>query len=82
MRYSTNIKPISYGKAHAAEVLDAPALGGEPMVITQNGEVRAVLRDVKSCEATQETMALLKLLAPAPAGYRCRAQPKSGCGGA
>lgn len=63
MRYSTNIKPISYVKAHAAEVLDDLAGGGGPVVITQNGEARAVLQDVKSYEATQETMALLKLLA-------------------
>lgn len=63
MRYSTNIKPISYVKAHAAEVLDDLACGGDPVVITQNGEARAVLQDVKSYEATQETLALLKLLA-------------------
>ena len=34
----------------------------EPLVITQNGEAKAVLQDVISCDATQESLALLKLL--------------------
>lgn len=63
MRYSTRVKPISYVKAHAAEVLDQIAEQREPVLITQNGEVRAVLQDVKSYEDTQQTLALLKLLA-------------------
>ena len=63
MRYSTRIKPISYLKANAAEVLENIREVREPLVITQNGEARAVLQDVESYEATQETLALLKLLA-------------------
>lgn len=63
MRYSARVKPISYLKANAAEVLADLAERREPMVITQNGEARAVLQDVASFEETQETLALLKLLA-------------------
>ncbi len=63
MRYSSQVKPISYLKAHAAEVLNTLNEQREPLVITQNGEARAVLQDVGSYEATQETLALLKLLA-------------------
>ena len=63
MRYSSQVKPISYLKAHAAEVLNTLNEQREPLVITQNGEARAVLQDVASYEATQETLALLKLLA-------------------
>lgn len=63
MRYSTNVKSISYIKANAAEVLDRLKEDREPMLITQNGEACAVLQDVKSFENTQETLALLKLLA-------------------
>ncbi len=63
MRYSTRIKPISYLKANAAEVLENLREVREPLVITQNGEARAVLQDVASYEAPQETLALLKLLA-------------------
>jgi prevent-host-death family protein len=63
MRYSSRVKPISYFKANAAEVLLDLAERREPMVITQNGEAKAVIQDVNSYEETQETLALLKLLA-------------------
>lgn len=63
MRYSTRIKPISYFKANAAEILLDLAETREPMIITQNGEATAVVQDVASYEAMQETFALLKLLA-------------------
>lgn len=63
MRYSSQVKPISYFKAHAAEVLTQLAEKREPLVITQNGEAKAVLQDVISFEETQETLALLKILA-------------------
>jgi prevent-host-death family protein len=63
MRYSSQVKPISYLKANAAEVLTRLAERREPLVITQNGEAKAVLQDVASFEETQETLALLKILA-------------------
>ena len=63
MRYSSQVKPISYLKANAAEVLSHLAAEREPMVITQNGEAKAVLQDVASFEETQETLAMLKILA-------------------
>jgi prevent-host-death family protein len=63
MRYSAQVKPISYLKANAAEILLDLAEKQEPMVITQNGEAKAVIQDVASFEQTQETLALLKLLA-------------------
>jgi len=63
MRYSSQVKPISYLKANAAEVLAHLTQQREPLVITQNGEAKAVLQDVASFEETQETLALLKILA-------------------
>jgi prevent-host-death family protein len=63
MKYSTRIRPISYVKANAAEVIRDLAERGEPLVITQNGEATAVMQDVATYEATQETLALLKILA-------------------
>ncbi|MGA1104916.1 MAG: type II toxin-antitoxin system Phd/YefM family antitoxin [Pseudomonadales bacterium] len=63
MRYSSQVKPISYLKANAADVLSQLAEQREPMVITQNGEAKAVLQDVASFEETQETLAMLKILA-------------------
>ncbi len=63
MRYSTQIKPISYVKAHAAELLDRIAEEREPIIITQNGEARAVLMDIRSYEESQQTLVLEKILA-------------------
>lgn len=63
MRYSQQIRPISYVKANAAEVLADLAERREPLIITQNGEARAVLQDIGAFEETEQTLALLKLLA-------------------
>lgn len=63
MRYSSQIKPISYLKANAAEVLQELHEKRRPLVITQNGEAKAVIQDVATYEETQETLALLKILA-------------------
>ena len=63
MKLSSQIKPISYFKANAAEIVRELALQREPMVITQNGEATAVIQDIASYEETQESLALLKILA-------------------
>lgn len=63
MKYSTRIKPISYLKANAAEIVRTMAEERSALVITQNGEAKAVMQDVATYEQTQETMALLKILA-------------------
>lgn len=63
MPRAARIKPISYFKANAAEIIQELTEGGEPMIITQNGEATAVIQDIGSYEQTQETLALLKILA-------------------
>ena len=63
MKLSNQIKPISYLKAHAAEIVRKLGEKREPLVITQNGEVKVVIQDIESYEQTQDTMALLKILA-------------------
>ena len=63
MKLSDQIKPISYLKAHAAEIIRHLGDKGEPLIITQNGEAKIVIQDIKSFEQTQETLALLKILA-------------------
>ncbi len=63
MKLSSQIKPISYLKAHAAEIVRKLGEQREPLVITQNGEAKVVIQDIKSYEQTQETMSLLKILA-------------------
>jgi len=63
MKISNHIKPISYLKAHAAEIVRNMSTQREPLVITQNGEAKVVIQDIESYEQTLETMALLKILA-------------------
>ena len=63
MKLSSQIKPISYMKAHAAEIVRNMGGQREPLVITQNGEAKVVIQDIESYEKTLETMALLKILA-------------------
>ena len=63
MKLSTQIKPITYLKANAADVIRELTEHRKPLVITQNGEAKAVMQDVASYEQTQETLALLKILA-------------------
>ena len=63
MKLSSQIKPISYVKAHAAEIVRTLGERPEPLIITQNGEAKAVLQDIGSYEQMQETLALLKIMA-------------------
>ena len=63
MTLSSRIKPISYLKAHAAEIVRTLGERQEPLIITQNGEAKVVVQDVDSYEQMQETVALLKILA-------------------
>ncbi len=63
MSLARQIKPISYLKSHAADIARHLGDSAEPLVITQNGEAKMVVQDIVSYEATQETLALLKILA-------------------
>ena len=69
MKLSSQIKPISYLKAHAAEIVRSLGEQGGPLVITQNGEAKVVMQDIESYEQTQETMALLKILEQIEKGF-------------
>ncbi len=63
MNYATQIKPISYLKSHAAEIVKTITESREPLLVTQNGEAKLVVMDIKSYEEYEETLALLKILA-------------------
>lgn len=62
MHISTDIKPVTYLKSKAADVLKQINDTHRPMIITQNGEARAVVQDPKSYEEMRNAIALLKLL--------------------
>jgi prevent-host-death family protein len=63
VKLSDRVKPLSYLKARAPEVIRTLAKRREPLIITVHGEAKAVLQDIASYEETQETLALLKILA-------------------
>ena len=57
-----NIKPISYVKTNAAKMLDYVNERRNPIIITQNGEARAVLMDINTYQDNEDAFALLSLL--------------------
>ena len=63
MKFSEAVKPISYLKTHASEVIRDVSENQKTLVITHNGEAKVILQDVKVYEKTQESIALLKILA-------------------
>ncbi len=63
MKLSESVKSISYLKANAAKLIDDINKNQKTFVITQNGEAKVVVQDIKLYEKMQDTMAMLKLLA-------------------
>lgn len=63
MKLTDRVRPISYLKAHAPEMIRGVSAGQEPIIITLHGEAKAVLQDIASYEDTQATLAFLKILA-------------------
>ncbi|MDR0315290.1 MAG: type II toxin-antitoxin system Phd/YefM family antitoxin [Treponema sp.] len=57
-----DIRSISYVKSHTAEIMRQVGEKNNPMVITQNGEAKAVLMDVKQYQNIIDTINLLKIL--------------------
>ncbi len=62
MKLSTSVKPISYLKAHASRLMRELSTHQGTLVVTHNGQAKAVLQDIHTIEQTQETLALLKIL--------------------
>ena len=63
MKLTNRVKPISYVKAHAAEIIRELSQGGDPLIITQKGEATVVMQSLEQYERTQQAMAMLKILA-------------------
>ena len=63
MKLSESVKSISYLKANAADLIDDINKNQKTFFITQNGEAKVVVQDIKLYEKTQDTLAILKLLA-------------------
>ena len=62
MQLSQTIKPISYLKSKTAEIIKSVNENRQSIIITQNGEAKAVVQDIKSYENLKNSLALLKLI--------------------
>jgi prevent-host-death family protein len=70
MSLATQIKPISYLRDNAADIVKDFADNPEPLIITQNGEAKMVVVEIKQYEGQQEQLALLRLIALGRKEYR------------
>ncbi len=62
MKLSESVKPISYLKAHASEIINDISTNRKTFIITQNGEAKVIVQDLETYEQTKESLALLKIL--------------------
>lgn len=62
MNFSKDIKPITYLKSRAADLLKQINQTHRPVVITQNGEPKAILQDPESYQSMRNAIGILKLL--------------------
>lgn len=67
MQLHSDIKPISWLKNNAKQMVESVAETGNPMVITQNGEAKAVVMNVREYDQMQQSLALLRILADSSA---------------
>ena len=72
MKPSQDIKPVTYMKTHSADLLKEVNKRRHPIVITQNGEARAVILDINSYEKQKETTLMLKLVAQGESDIKSR----------
>lgn len=62
MKPSEDIKPVTYMKTRSAELIKRVTQKGRPIVITQNGEAKVVVQDIRAFERDREALLMLKLL--------------------
>lgn len=70
MHILSDIKPVTYLKARAADLLNQINETHRPVIITQNGEPRAVLQDPRSYENMRNAIGILKLVSQGEADIR------------
>ena len=63
MKLTEDIKPITFMKTNSADLIRLVNTNQRPIVITQNGEAKAVLQDIDSFEKQKELFMLLKIIA-------------------
>jgi prevent-host-death family protein len=78
MNLKESVKPITYLKNNAAEVVREAHENGRLMIVTQNGEARAVVMGVEQYDEWKRTLALLKLIAQGEADVSAGRMVKQG----
>lgn len=73
MRLKEDIRPLTFMKTRATELLDQVNASHRPIVITQNGEARAVVLDVESYESLRDASSILQLAAHSEAAIQAGA---------
>ena len=63
MKLSQDVKPVSYFKNNMAEIIRKLNENQGTMIITQNGEAKVAMMDIKAYEGMQETLAMLEMIA-------------------
>ena len=77
MNIIDDIKPVTYLKSKAADLLNQINETHRPVIITQNGEPRAVLQDPESYENMRNAIGVLKLISQGETDVRCgRTKPQ------
>ncbi len=76
MKFSASVKPISYLKTHASRLIRELSDNQGTLIVTHNGQAKAVVQDIRTFERTQEALALLKILTQSKRQIR-RGQAKS-----
>ena len=69
MKLSQDLKPVSYFKNNMAAVIRKLNEHQGTMIITQNGEAKAVIQDIAEYERIQEALALLKMVTQGQSDY-------------
>lgn len=62
MRYSKQIKPVSFVEENAEQLSGILEETDEPLILTEGGEAKIVVQSIKAYEETQETIAFLKIM--------------------
>jgi prevent-host-death family protein len=70
MRLSESVKPVTWVKANATQMLKNIEETGEPIVITKNGEAKAIVMDIREHEKNLDTMAMLRMLSESSAALK------------
>ncbi|MCD4817266.1 MAG: type II toxin-antitoxin system Phd/YefM family antitoxin [Candidatus Cloacimonetes bacterium] len=63
MNLSESIKSLNYFKLHTAEAIQKIIENHQPLILTENGDAKVIVQNIKDYEQFQESIVMLKILA-------------------